>query len=686
MRGYYQMKFFGILRHHKSVISTSGSRTLASAFGLKRNLSGMVTEQDSDIKEFTDYLDSLKNHEKAGVPKGAGTDSDDGFDLGRMTRLMQSLGNPQSNYKAIHIAGTKGKGSTAVFLSNILRAQGYSVGCYTSPHIKTIRERITVGTLGDPVSAQAVNSLFQRIKGLLDKAVQLEMGHLSHFEVLTAVAFNLFAEENVDIAVIEAGLGGARDATNILSSSDLAASIITTIGEEHLAALGGSLESIAVAKSGIIKHGRPRWWLLTFQNYKRLSQIRGLSFLSFHYILQRAIQSSLVRQLGGYMGIIKAIPYFIGLRACGPYLPDIKLILRDKASLMCSPVISVSDPGNRSTIKGISNISDSPCQVCDIILDIERDLRMAIELFDVKLRLLGLHQLQNAVTATCAALCLRDQGSSILIPVFALQNLIDFYCTPSYAYFVVHSTFSVPGWRISDASVRTGLEQTQLLGRSQFLTSVEVEALGLPGATILLDGAHTKESAKALADMIKIAYPEARLVFVVAMASDKDHQAFARELLAAHTKESAKALADMIKIAYPEARLVFVVAMASDKDHQAFARELLAVKQVDAILLTEVSIAGDRYRTASLSLLRDRWIQASNELGIRFSEVGIEAYSKLLKDQSNDSTLLFSSSSLAESMRIGDEILRSKGRDRPCLLVVTGSLHVVSSVLCSIQR
>ncbi|GJZ15670.1 dihydrofolate synthetase [Tanacetum coccineum] len=504
------MKFFGILRRHKSLISASGSRKLVNAFGLKRSLSGMATEQDSEIKEFTDYLDSLKNHEKYGVPKGAG-----------LTQMM-----------AIHIAGTKGKGSTAAFLSNILRAQGYSVGCYTSPHIKTIRERITVGRLGDPVSTQTVNSLFQRIKDVLDKAVQLEMGHLSHFEA--------------GLGGLKAGLGGARDATNILSSSDLAASIITTIGEEHLAALGGSLESIAVAKSGIIKQGRP---------------------------------------------------VVLG----GPYLPDIELILRDKASLMCSPVISVSDPSNRSIIKGISNVSDSPCQVCDIILDIERDLRMSIELYDVKLRLLGLHQLQNAVTATCAALCLRDQG-----------------------------------WRISDASVRTGLEQTQLLGRSQLLTSVEVEALEVPGATILLDGAHTKESAKALADMIKITYPKARLAFVVAM--------------------------------------------ASDKDHQAFARELLAVKKLDAILLTEVSIAGDQYRTASLSLLRDRWIQASKELGIRFSESGAEAYSKLLKDQSaeqiNNSTLLLSSSSLSESMRIGDEILRSKGRDRPSgLLGLNDTIH-----------
>ncbi|KAI3720622.1 hypothetical protein L2E82_31613 [Cichorium intybus] len=543
------MKFTGIISNHsylhrlqKSLIA-AGNRTLLNNLGLNRNFSGLISEEESELKEFNDYLDNLKNHEKSGVPKGAGTDSDDGFDLGRMKRLMQSLGNPQSKFKAVHIAGTKGKGSTAAFLSNILRAEGYSVGCYTSPHIKTIRERITLGKLGDPVSAKTVDSLFQRIKLVLDQAVHLEKGHLSHFEVLTAVAFNLFADENVDIAIIEAGLGGARDATNIISSSNLAASIITTIGEEHLAALGGSLESITIAKSGIIKHGRP---------------------------------------------------VVLG----GPYLPHIELILRDKASSSCSPVISASDPGNKSMIKGISNSSGIPCQVSDIILHIDRDIQLSFELHDAKLRLLGWHQLQNAATATCAALCLRDQG-----------------------------------WRISDGSIRSGLESTHLLGRSQFLTSVETEALGLPGATILLDGAHTKESAKALADMIQITCPDAPLVFVVAM--------------------------------------------ASDKDHQAFATELLAVRRPVAVLLTEVSIAGDRYRTASVSLLRDRWMDACNDLGIEFSE--------LLKKDEVSSTLLFGSGSLMESMRIGDEILRSRNRNREGVLVVTGSLHIVSSILCSLQ-
>ncbi|KAL7612096.1 dihydrofolate synthetase isoform X1 [Lactuca sativa] len=550
------MKFSGIVgnhrylhRLHKSLIA-AGNRTLVNDIGFKHKFSGLISEEESELKEFNDYLDNLKNHEKSGVPKGAGTDSDDGFDLGRMKRLMQSLGNPQSKFKAVHIAGTKGKGSTAAFLSNILRAQGYSVGCYTSPHIKTIRERITLGRLGDPVSAKTVNSLFQRIKLVLDQAVQLEKGHLSHFEVLTAVAFNLFAEENVDIAVIEAGLGGARDATNIISGSDVAVSIITTIGEEHVAALGGSLETITVAKSGIIKHGRP---------------------------------------------------VVLG----GPYLPHIELILRNKASSCCSPVISASDPGNTSVIKGITNVSGIPFQVSDIILHINRDLQLCFEAYDVKLRLLGWHQLQNAATATCAALCLRDQG-----------------------------------WRISDGSIRSGLEITHLLGRSQFLTSEEIEALGLPGATILLDGAHTKESAKALADMIQITSPEAALVFVVAM--------------------------------------------ASDKDHQAFATELLAVRRPVAVLLTEVSIAGDRYRSASLSLLRDAWMEACNDLGIKIYE---EEEDRLKKHNDGNAMLLLNGGSLMESLRVGDEIIQSRSRDTAAaagVLVVTGSLHIVSSVLCSL--
>ncbi|KAM4076177.1 hypothetical protein ACJW30_12G043400 [Castanea mollissima] len=264
-----------------------------------------------------------------------------------MRRLMERLGNPQAQFKAVHIAGTKGKGSTAAFLSNILRAEGYSVGCYSSPHIQTIRERISLGRFGEPVSAKTLNCLFLQIKKILDQAIEHENGRISHFEIFTTMAFTLFARENVDIAVIEAGLGGARDATNIISSSGLAASVITTIGEEHLAALGGSLESIAMAKSGINKHG---------------------------------------------------CPLVLG----GPFLPHIECILRDKALSMSSPVVSASYAGNQSTIKGISRMNGRPYHSCDLVIQIERDFKLFLELLDVKLCMLGSHQLQNAATATCA--------------------------------------------------------------------------------------------------------------------------------------------------------------------------------------------------------------------------------------------------------------------------------------------
>ncbi|XP_030467103.1 dihydrofolate synthetase isoform X1 [Syzygium oleosum] len=513
---------------------------------------------DVEVRELVEYIDSLKNYEKSGVPKDAGTDSDDGFDLGRMRRLMGRLGNPDSRFKAIHIAGTKGKGSTAAFLVNILNAEGYVVGCYTSPHILSIRERILVGNPAKPVPAEKLNCLFHQIKDILDESIVLENGCLSHFEVLTAVAFTLFAQENVDMAVIEAGLGGARDATNVISSSGLLASVITTIGEEHMDALGGSLESIAMAKSGIVKHG---------------------------------------------------CPLVLG----GPVVPQIERILRDKASVMNSPVVLASGAGNRSVIESICFLDGRPCQRCDVVLEVERDLQLSTNLLNVRMSMLGAHQLQNAVTATCAALCLRDMG-----------------------------------WTISDQSIRAGLERTHLLGRSQFLTFTEAKALGLPGAAVLLDGAHTKESARALVETTKMTFPDAPLALVVAM--------------------------------------------ARDKDHAAFAKEFLSGARLEVVVLTEVDIAGGNARTTPSTLLRDCWIQESERMGIAVLHDKMPEYQESFGDGSECSLigmedrviLTAANSSLADSLHAANRILKRKARKGPALLVVTGSLHMVTSVLLSL--
>ncbi|KAJ8478941.1 hypothetical protein OPV22_022668 [Ensete ventricosum] len=546
------------LRHMGMMGSKPSRSTLISS----RFKSCAAVLEETELGEFLDYMEKLKNYERVGVPQGAGTDTDDGFDLGRMRRLLQRLGNPHKQFKAVHIAGTKGKGSTASFISNILREEGYSVGCYTSPHLLSIRERISVERSGDPVSAGLLKKVFCEVKEIIDQSIEQEKGALSHFEVFTALAYLLFSEERVDIAVIEAGLGGARDATNVICSTELATSVITSIGEEHLAALGGSLESIAMAKSGIIKHG---------------------------------------------------CPVVIG----GPFESHIERIIRHKASLMKSMVISACDPGIQKTLKWLRMEEDGkPSQTCDIAIQLE-DLQMFIALPNVNLHLLGAHQLQNAVTATCTALCLRGQG-----------------------------------WVISEKSIRSGLEKTWLLGRNQFLTQMEVSSIGLSRTTILIDGAHTEASAKGLAEVIRMVQPDGVLAFLVAM--------------------------------------------ASDKAHLAFAKQLLSGRRPELILLTEVSIAGGRSRIALASTLKDAWTRALLESGADFVDIGITDDEKAIDDR--DSCSLITSdpnkvmlascenASIVDSVKLADQLLKSRSRDQPALLVVTGSLHVVSSLLAALHH
>lgn len=204
------------------------------------------------------WLDKFKNHERSGIPPRAGTDasSSSPFDLGRMHRLLADLDNPHFNsWRAIHIAGTKGKGSTATMLSEIFVAAGLKVATYTSPHVVSLHERIRIG--GKSIAPLALDQLVQRYGSVVEAAQQREGGKLTHFEVLTALAYRHFADSKVDIGVIETGVGGTSDATNVLPPPSLAASVITSIGNDHAAALGGSLDSIVAAKFGIVKDDKP---------------------------------------------------------------------------------------------------------------------------------------------------------------------------------------------------------------------------------------------------------------------------------------------------------------------------------------------------------------------------------------------------------------------------------------------
>ena len=160
--------------------------------------------------------------------------------------MMEALGNPELKFKSIHVAGTNGKGSVSHFLASILKEAGYKVGLYTSPHLVDFRERIRIN--GEMIPQQEVVDFVERNRQLFADL------KLSFFEMTVGMAFDYFAQEKVDIAVVEVGMGGRLDSTNVILPE---LSVITNIGLDHTQFLGDTLEKIAVEKAGIIKEGVP---------------------------------------------------------------------------------------------------------------------------------------------------------------------------------------------------------------------------------------------------------------------------------------------------------------------------------------------------------------------------------------------------------------------------------------------
>jgi dihydrofolate synthase/folylpolyglutamate synthase len=193
----------------------------------------------------TEYLFSLVDYERR-------TRTAPEFKLSGMEWLCAQVGHPERDLRALHIAGTKGKGSTAAMATAMLDAAGYKVGWYTSPHLISFRERIRIGSA--LISEDAVARTVERMRPALEALRETPHGAPSFFEAYTLLAFLYFAEQGVDAAVLEVGLGGRLDATNV---SRPAVCGITTIGIDHTVELGNTIEAIAGEKAGIIKPGVP---------------------------------------------------------------------------------------------------------------------------------------------------------------------------------------------------------------------------------------------------------------------------------------------------------------------------------------------------------------------------------------------------------------------------------------------
>src|SRR5262245_7520493 len=238
----------------KGKVTTPRRRTVAVAMKPRlrpgtnhRRKHGPAAKVGHTVSPYTKamrFLATLADYERMRIVRYTSQN----FDLDRMRTLLRKLGNPQDHFRSVHVAGTKGKGSTCAMIAAMLEGNGYKVGLYTSTHLNDIRERIQID--GQMIS----HDQFARLVKMVMPMVAHSRPTPSYFDVLTAVAFKYFAEQKVDIAVIETGLGGRLDSTNVLKPEVTA---ITNISKDHMAQLGNTVEKIAEEKAGIFKHHIP---------------------------------------------------------------------------------------------------------------------------------------------------------------------------------------------------------------------------------------------------------------------------------------------------------------------------------------------------------------------------------------------------------------------------------------------
>src|SRR5579863_9526758 len=206
------------------------------------------------------------------------------FDLAHMRVLLEAMNNPERRFPSVLIAGTNGKGSTAATLASILRASGVRTGLYTSPHLVRINERIRIN--GEAISDDDFAALHGEIDGIAGRLV--EQGqlpwHPSFFEMMTAIAFAHFARERVDVAVLEVGMGGRLDATNVVEP---VVSVITDISLDHQKFLGNTVREIAQEKVGII---RPSGVIVTLPQQPEANDVIGNTILDLDAVGVSAVQ------------------------------------------------------------------------------------------------------------------------------------------------------------------------------------------------------------------------------------------------------------------------------------------------------------------------------------------------------------------------------------------------------------
>ena len=291
-----------------------------------------------------------------------------GWRLGnaRMEALLERLGSPHQQLRVVHITGTNGKGSTTAFVAAILREAGYRVGAYFSPYVFDFRERILIN--GEPIAAQMLVEGVERCRPLVEQLRDTEYGQVTEFELKTALAFWAYAQAGVDFAVMEVGLGGRLDATNVVLP---AVSVLVSVGLDHTDRLGPTHSDIAYEKAGIIKPGRP--------------VVSGVLHPE-----ARAMVEAVAHRRGA--PLLQVMPPVNEWEQA--HIPSASHSLIGKTGLRADSPLLFYTPLPSSTDSAVR-------------------LQKGEWTLDVHPRLMGSYQRHNVACAVGAALCLREQGYTI---------------------------------------------------------------------------------------------------------------------------------------------------------------------------------------------------------------------------------------------------------------------------------
>lgn len=389
--------------------------------------------------------------------------------LERIRELLDRLGRPQDRLKFVHVAGTNGKGSTCAFTASILAEAGFKTGLFTSPYVETFHERIRVN--GRNISDEDLTAATLRVRECAE-AMEAEGGeHPTEFELMTAVALVHFAHVGCDIVVLEVGLGGRLDSTNVIAAPEVAA--IVSIALDHTNLLGNTLAEIAYEKAGIVK--------------------KGSTVVSWP---QEPSAMEVVEDAARRAGDKLVVPDFS--------LLSVGKVTRGAALLTC---------GTALEHEGYTPCSDSPHFAAELRAEHAVPAQKLQASSSIDARRTPMSQVESAVPMRQFSYRGREYAT----------RLLGSY-QPSNAAMAIEIAGALceRGWEIPDEAIARGIAETRWPARFEVLD----QPAGMP--TVVIDGGHNPQGAGVLVDSLRDVFPDKRPVFLVGILADKDYRSMLR--------------------------------------------------------------------------------------------------------------------------------------------------------------